>query len=53
MENPDFAIQSLTYNAGESIADRIGKDNMTQVLEIRSEERRVGKECSEPSDTPY
>lgn len=32
--NPDFAIQSLTYNAGESIADRIGKDNMTQVLEI-------------------
>lgn len=34
LENPDFAIQSLTYNAGESIADRIGKDNMTQVLEI-------------------
>lgn len=34
MENPDFTIQSLTYNAGESIADRIGKDNMTQVLEI-------------------
>jgi hypothetical protein len=34
LENPDFAIQSLTYNAGESIADRIGKDNMTQVLDI-------------------
>ena len=34
LENPDFAIQSLTYNAGESIADRIGKDNMIQVLEI-------------------
>ena len=34
LENPDFAIQSLTYNAGESIADRIGKENMTQILEI-------------------
>lgn len=34
LDNPDFTIQSLTYNAGESIADRIGKDNMTQVLEI-------------------
>lgn len=34
LDNPDFAIQSLTYNAGESIADRIGKDNMTQALEI-------------------
>ena len=34
MENPDFAIQSLTYNAGESIADRVGKENMTQILEI-------------------
>lgn len=34
LDNPDFAIQALTYNAGESIADRIGKDNMTQVLEI-------------------
>lgn len=34
LDNPDFTIQSLTYNAGESIADRIGKDNMTQALEI-------------------
>lgn len=34
LENPDFAIQSLTYNAGESIADRVGKENMTQILEI-------------------
>jgi hypothetical protein len=34
LDNPDFTIQPLTYNAGESIADRIGKDNMTQALEI-------------------
>lgn len=31
---PDYSIQPLTYNGGESIADRLGKENMTQVLEI-------------------
>ena len=34
LTGPDFTIQPLTYNGGESIADRLGKDNMTQVLEI-------------------
>ena len=34
LTEPDFTIQPLTYNGGESIADRLGKDNMTQVLEV-------------------
>lgn len=34
LTNPNFTIQALTYNAGTSIADRIGKENMTQVIEI-------------------
>ena len=34
IENPDFTIEVLVYNAGASIAERIGKDLMTQVLEV-------------------
>lgn len=34
LTDPDFTIQPLVYNGGESIADRLGKENMTQILEI-------------------
>nr|DAN26479.1 MAG TPA: HK97 Family Phage Portal Protein [Caudoviricetes sp.] len=33
LDEPDFTIQPLTYNAGFSIADRVG-DNMDKVLEV-------------------
>lgn len=34
LTEPDFTIQPLVFNGGASIADRLGKDNMTQILEI-------------------
>lgn len=34
LENADFTIQPLTYNAGASLFERIGKDAFTAVMDI-------------------
>ncbi len=33
----EFTIQALTYSAGLSVADKVGKDNMAQLLEVAAD----------------
>lgn len=34
LESADFTIQPLTYSAGATIADRVGSDNATKIVDI-------------------